>query len=97
MVDCPMKLTKALSKRSVASLIVLTAYLGLAQLNYKINNQWSNKNWDYFHVQILVILPTHTIQLTSLLGISQLPINTDANSFEHFIEHLVGVRENSKF
>ena len=45
----------------------------------------------------LVILSTHTRQLTSPLSISQLPINTDESSFKHFIEHLVGVRENSKF
>ena len=51
----------------------------------------------YFHVQILVILPTHARQLTSPLSISQLPKNTDESSFEHFIEHLVGVGENSKF
>ena len=69
----------------------------LAQLNYKINNLWSNKNLDYFHAQILVILPTHSRQLTSPLNISQLPINTDESFFENFIEHLVGVRENSKF
>ena len=67
--------------------------MGLAQLNYKINNLRFSKNLDYFHVQILAILPTHTRQLTSLLNISQLPINTDESSFEHFIEHLVGMRE----
>ena len=71
--------------------------MGLAQLNYKISNLRPNKYLDYFQVQILAILPTHTRQLTSPLGISQLPINKDENSFEHFIEHLVGVRENSKF
>ena len=69
--------------------------MGLAQLNYKINNLRPNKNLDYFHVQILVILPTHT-KLTSPLSISQFSINTDENSFEHFTEHLVSVRENSK-
>jgi len=63
--------------------------MGLAQLNYKISNLRPSKNLDYFHVQILAILPTHARQLTSPLGISQLPINTDENSFEHFIEHLV--------
>jgi len=35
--------------------------------------------------------------LTSPLSISQLPTNTDESSFEHFIEHLVVVKENSKF
>ena len=71
--------------------------MGLAQLNYKISNLRPSKNLDYFHVQILAILPTHTRQLTSPLSISQLPINTDESSFEHFIEHLVGMKENSKF
>jgi len=71
--------------------------MGLVQLTYKISNQRPNKNLDYFHVQILAILPTHTSQLTSPLSISQLPINVDESSFKHFIEHLVGVRENSKF
>ena len=71
--------------------------MGLAQLNYKISNQRLNKNLDYFHVQILVILSTHTKQLTLPLSISQLPINMDESSFKHFIEHLVGMRENSKF
>ena len=71
--------------------------MGLTQLNYKISYLRPNKNLDYFHVQILVILPSYTRQLTSPLSISQLPKNTDENSFEHFIEHLVGVGENSKF
>jgi len=71
--------------------------MGLAQLNYKISNLRPNKYSDYFHVQMLVILPTHTRQLTYPLSISQLPLKTDENSFEHFIEHLVGVKENSKF
>ena len=70
--------------------------MGLAQLNYKISNLGPN-NLDYFYIQILVILPTHTRQLTSPLSISQLPINNDEKPFEHFIEHLVSVRENSKF
>jgi len=69
----------------------------LAQLNYKISNLRPSKNFDYFYVQILAILPTHTIQLTSPFSISQLPTNTNESSFEHFIEHLVGVKENSKF
>ena len=98
MIDCSMKLTKALSQGSDASLIVLTTYFhGLAQLNYKISNLRPKKYLDYFHVQILAILPTHTRQLTSPLSISQLPINTDESSFKHFIEHLVGVRKNPKF
>ena len=46
---------------------------------------------------VLVILSTHTGQLTSPFRISQLSINPDESSFKHFIEHLVGVRENSKF
>ena len=46
---------------------------------------------------ILVILSTHTRQLTPPFKISQLSINTDETSFKHFIEHLVGTRENSKF
>jgi len=71
--------------------------MGLAQLNYKISNQRPNKNLNYFHVQLLAILPTPTRQLTSSLSISQLPINTDESSFKHFIKHFVGVRENSKF
>jgi len=71
--------------------------MGLVQLNYKNNNQRPNKNLDYFHVQILAILSTHTRQLTSHLSISQLHINADESSFKHFIKHLVGVRENSKF
>ena len=71
--------------------------MGLAQLNYKISNIRPNKYSDYFHVKILVILPTHTRQLTSPLSISQLPINTDESSFELFIEHLEAVKENSKF
>jgi len=71
--------------------------MGLAQLNYKISNLRLNKYLDYFHVQILAILPPHTRQLTSPLSIRQLLINTDESSFEYFIEHLVGVKENSKF
>ena len=71
--------------------------MGLAQLNYKISNLGPSKDLDYFYVQILAILPTHTRQLTSPLSISQFPTNTDESSFEHFIEHSVGVKENSKF
>ena len=71
--------------------------MGLTQLNYKISNQRPNKNLDYFHVQVLAILSIHAKQLTSPLSISQLPINTDKNSFKHFIEHLVGVRDHYKF
>jgi len=47
--------------------------------------------------KILAILSTHTRQLASPFGISQLPRNTDETYFKHFIEHLVGIRENSKF
>ena len=71
--------------------------MGLAKLNYKTSNLGPNKYLDYFYVQILAILSTHTRQSTYPLSISQLPKNTDENSFEHFIEHLVGVKENSKF
>ena len=71
--------------------------MGLTQLNDKISIQRPNKNLDYFYVQILAILPTHTRQLISPLSISQMPINTDESSFEQFIEHLVDVGENSKF
>ena len=70
--------------------------MGLAQLNYKNSNPGFEKDLDYFHIQILVILSTHIRQLTSSFGISQLPKNTDESSFTHFIEHLVGVREISK-
>jgi len=40
--------------------------MGLAKLNYKNGNPKSNKNLDYYHVQILVILCTHIRQLTYL-------------------------------
>ena len=50
--------------------------MALAQLNYKISNQRPNKNLHGFHVQILIILPTHARQLTSPFGNSQLPKNT---------------------
>ena len=36
----------------------------------------------------------HTSQLTSPLGVSQPQKNSDENSFEHFIEHVTGVKEN---
>ena len=52
---------------------------------------------DYFHAHILAILSTHTAQLTSPFNVSQLPQNMDESSFKHFIEHLVGMRENPKF
>jgi len=71
--------------------------MGLVQLNYKNKNLGSNKNLYYSYVQILVILSTHTRQLSSPFSISQLSQNMDESSFKHFIEHLVGVRENSKF
>ena len=47
--------------------------------------------------KILAILSTHTRQLASPFGISQLPRNTDETYFKHFIEHLVGIKENSTF
>jgi len=71
--------------------------MGLLQLNYKNNNLRSNKNLDYSHVQILVILSTDTRQLTSPFNISQLPKNREESSFKHLIKHLIGVRENPKF
>ena len=71
--------------------------MGLVQLNYKNKNLGSNKNLYYSYVQILVILSTHTRQLSSPFSISQLSQNMDESSFNYFIEHLVGVRENSKF
>ena len=71
--------------------------MGLIQSNYRNNNFTSKKNLDYSHIRILTILPTHTRKLTSPFSISQLPQNTYENSFNHFIEHLMGVRENSKF
>jgi len=52
---------------------------------------------DYFHVRIPTILSTHTRQSTSPLSISRLPQNTDESSFKHFTEHLVVIKENSKF
>ena len=58
--------------------------MGLAQLNYKISNLGPSKYLDYFHVQILAILPTHTRQLTYPLSISQLPIKTDEKLFRAF-------------
>jgi len=45
---------------------------------------------------MLAFLSTYTGQLTSLFCTSQLLKNTDENSFKHFVEHLVGVRENSE-
>jgi len=71
--------------------------MGLVQLNYKNSNQRSNKYLDYCHVQHTWHSLYHTKQLSSPFNISQLPMNTDESSFEHFIEYLVGVRENSKF
>ena len=94
-----MKPTKALFQGSEASLIVLTTYFhGVSPIKLQelaINDL--TRAWTIFMSNKLVILPTHTRQLTSPLSISQLPINTDESSFEHFIEHLVGVRENPKF
>jgi len=71
--------------------------MGLVQLNYKNNNIRSNKNLDYSHVQILVILSTHTRQLISPFSISQFSKRKDESCFKNLLEHLVGVRENPKF
>jgi len=71
--------------------------MGLVQLNYKTNNFRSKKNMDYSHVQILVIISTHTRQLTSPFSISQLPQNMDECSFKYFIKHFVAMRKNSNF
>jgi len=71
--------------------------MGLTQLNDKSSNPESNKNLHYSRVELLAILFTHTKQLTSPFIISQLPQNTNESSFKHFIEHLVGLRELSKF
>jgi len=71
--------------------------MGLVQLNYKNNNLTANKTLDYSHVQILVILSTYTRQLISPFSINQLSQNIDESSFKHFIKHLEGVIENSKF
>jgi len=99
MIDCPMKLTKALSQGLGASLIVLTSYfheVSPIKLQEMAIEDLA-RTWTIFMSQILANLSTHTRQLTSLLSISQLPINIDESSFKHFIEHLVGVGENSKF
>jgi len=47
--------------------------------------------------EMLAILSTYTKQLTSSFSISQLPQNMNEISFKHFVEHMVGVRENPKF
>jgi len=52
---------------------------------------------DYFHVRIPAILFTHTRQSTLPLSISRMTHNTAESSFNHFIEHLAGMKENSKF
>ena len=44
--------------------------MGLAKLNYKNSNPKSNKNLDYYHMQILAILSTHIRQLTLSFSIS---------------------------
>jgi len=69
----------------------------LIQLNYKNNNLKSNKNLEYSHVQILIILSTHTRQLTLPFSKNQSPQITNESSFKHFVEHLVGVGEIPKF
>ena len=95
----PMKLTKILSQGSEASLIVLTTYFhGASPIKLQELAIYDlTRTWTIFMSNKLVILSTHTRQLTSPLSISQLPINTDERSFKHFIEHLVGMRENPKF
>ena len=94
-----MKLTKALSQGSEASLIALTTYFDgvspIKLVELAINDL--TRTWTIFMFNKLVILSTHTRQLISPLSISQLPINMDESSFKHFIENLVGVGENSKF
>jgi len=42
---------------------------------------------------MLAILSTHTRPSTSPFSIGQLSQNMNENSFKHFIEHLMGVRE----
>jgi len=69
----------------------------LVQLNYKISNPWHSWRRDYFHIPISTILSTHSRQSTSPLSISQLPQNADESSFKHFIKHLAGMKEKSKF
>ena len=71
--------------------------MGLVQLNYKIAIKDLTSTSTIFMANILAILFTYTRQLTSPFSISQLPINPDKSSFNHFFEHLVGVKENSKF
>jgi len=97
MIDRPIKLAKALPKGSNASLIVLTTYFHevspIKLQEIAINDL--TRIWTI--VQILANLSTHTRQLSSPLSISQLPINTNESSFKHFIKHLEGVGENSKF
>jgi len=43
------------------------------------------------------LFATHTRQSTSTFSISQLWESTNESSFNIFIEHMVGVRENPKF
>jgi len=45
---------------------------------------------------MLTIISTHTRQSISPFSTSQLPQTMDESSFKHFIEHSVGVGENSK-
>ena len=99
MIDCSIKLTKALSQGSEASLIVLTTYFhGVSLIKLQELTIYNLvRTWTIFISKKLAILSTHTGQLTSPLSISQLPINTDESSFKHFIEHLVGVRKIPKF
>ena len=99
MIDCPMKLIKTLSQGSEATLIVLTTdFHGVSPIKLQELAIYDLKGtWTIFMFNKLASLSTHNRQLTSSLGISQFSINMDESSFKHFIEHLVGLRENSKF
>jgi len=46
---------------------------------------------------MVAILSTHTRQLASPFSISELSLNRDESSSKHLIEHLVVMREISKF
>ena len=70
--------------------------MGLPQLVNNFSNLGSSLDSTYFHVQKLAILSTHIRQSTSPFSASQLPQNMDEKSFSHFINHLVGMQENSK-
>jgi len=53
-----------------------------------------SQNPGYFDAQILGIL-SPTLASWPHLSACQLPKEIDGNSFEHFIKHVTGVRENS--